>query len=97
MEKELERLFDKISDEKKPILIVTNDFSMVNGNDLEIMNLITLFVNSLIEKGYPKRLIKGAFTTGMMGLEEAKKTSEDLDNSSSLIELFEKIEKILGE
>lgn len=97
MNENIKKEIEKMSDNKEPIIVITNKETAVCGNELEIMNLITFLINNLINDGYPKKLIKGAFTSGMMTEEEAKKVCKEFEKSKDLSELSEKIKKIMGE
>lgn len=74
----IKKEFERMSKKGEPILITTNNYTYVNGNTLEIMNLITMLVHSLKEQNYPKDTIKWAVKTGLLSTEEAKKTFEEL-------------------
>ena len=95
MEEQLQKIFNEIADQKEPIMVITKQGIMVNGGEVEVMNMISLMIDSLIKQGFPERLIKGAVITGLMSEDEAKKAIEEIKRSDGIDELLEKIKEIM--
>lgn len=94
---DLEKVFNKISEKKEPVIIVSKYSTAVAGGDVEIMNMITELVERLKKNGFSERLIKGAVMTGLLSEEDTKKWSKEFMNCDSLDEAMNKIADFLGE
>lgn len=97
IEKDLEKVYKKLSKEKEPFIIVTKNITTVGGKEIEIMNMITELVEGLKERGFSERLIKGAVKTGLMNEKDVKKWSKEFMNCDSFEEAMNKIADFLGE
>lgn len=97
IDKDLEKVYESLSEKKEPFIIVTKHITTVGGKEVEIMNMITELVERLKGNGFSERLIKGAVMTGLMDIKDVKKMSEDLLNCDSLEEAMNKIADFLGE
>ena len=97
IEKELEKVYEKLSKEKEPFIVVTKNITTVGGKEIEIMNMITELVGGLKERGFSERLIKGAVKTGLLSKKDAEKWGKELINCDSFDEAMNKIADFLEE
>ena len=77
IEKDLDKVFNKISEKKEPVIIVSKYSTAVAGGEIEIMNMITELVERLKNNGFSERLIKGAVMTGLLSKKDVEKWGKE--------------------
>lgn len=97
IDRDLEKIYKKITEKKEGVIIVTKHVTAVGGNETTIMNMLTELIERLKNNGMSETLIKGAVKNGLMSEKETKELTDELLNADSFEDAMNKIADFLGE